>query len=229
MSKFIYISAETERQLKQIRRSVYLKMNGVTADRMKLDGLVYVKNYGVSLPELKQMTAKIPQDKALAEALWRDKVRETMLLATFVYPVEEFNENRAEEWVADVVTLELAENLSRNLLGKVSYVGSVAEAWVDSENYWICSVGFFSAAFAVERLTQEQKDALLLKVRQCIRVNEVPVCRAIALFLRKLGGQSQADAKVAMSFLADFAMSESRAERYVYEEVKTDLEYRFDI
>jgi 3-methyladenine DNA glycosylase AlkD len=229
MSKFIYISAETERQLKQIRRSIYLKMNGVTADRMTSDGVAYAKNYGVSLPELKQMAAKIPQDKALAEALWRNKVRETMLLATFIYPVEEFNENRAEEWVADVVTLELAENLSRNLLGKVSFVGSVAEAWVDSENYWICSVGFFSAAFAVERLTQEQKNALLMKVGQCIQVNEVPVCRAIALFLRKLGGQSQADAKEVMLFLADFAMSEARAGRYVYEEVKTDLEYRFDI
>ncbi len=229
MSKYIYISEETERQLKQIRRSIYLKMNGVTVDRMTSDGVIYAKNYGVSLPELKQLVGKMPQDKALAEALWRDKVRETMLLATFVYPVEEFDENRAEEWVADVMTLELAENLSRNLLGKLSYIGSMAEAWADSENYWICSVGFFSAAFAVERLTQEQKHALLLKVRQCVKFNEVPVCRAIALFLRKLGGQSQADAKVVMLFLADFAMSEARAERYVYEEVKTDLEYRFDI
>ncbi|MTK54438.1 DNA alkylation repair protein [Paludibacter sp.] len=229
MSKYIYISAETERQLKQIRRSVYLKMNGVTADRMKSDGVVYAKNYGVSLPELKQMAAKIPQDKTLAEALWRDKVRETMLLATFVYPVDEFEADIADEWVADVTTLELAENLSRNLLGKLSYIGSVAEAWVDSENYWICAVGFFSAAFAVERLTQEQKHALLLKVSQCAKFNEVPVCRAIALFLRKLGGQSQEDARAVMSFLTDFAMSETRAERYVYEEVKTDLEYRFDI
>lgn len=229
MSKYIYISAETERQLKQIRHSVYLKMNGVTADRMVSDGVVYAKNYGVSLPELKQMAGKMRQDKALAEALWGDKVRETMLLATFVYPVEEFDEDRAEEWVADVVTLELAENLSRNLLGKLSYIGSLVEAWADSENYWICAVGFFSAAFAVEQLTQEQKKALLLKVMRCVRVNEVPVCRAIALFLRKLGGQSKEDAKVVMLFLKDFAISEVRAERYVYEEVKTDLEYRFDI
>jgi len=229
MSKYIYISAETERQLKQIRRSIYLKMNGVTADRMVSDGVAYAKNYGVSLPELKQMAGKIPHDKGLAEALWRDKVRETMLLATFVYPVEEFDEDRAAAWVADVMTLELAENLSNNLLGKLSYIGSVAEAWVNSENYWVCAVGFFSAAFAVEQLTQEQKKALLLKVKQCIKVNEVPVCRSIALFLRKLGGQSQEDARTVMSFLMDFAMSETRAERYVYEEVKTDLEYRFDI
>jgi Predicted DNA alkylation repair enzyme len=229
MSEYIYISAETERQLKRIRRSIYLKMNGVTADRMVSDGVAYAKNYGVSLPELKQMAGKIPHDKALAEALWRDKVRETMLLATFVYPVEEFDEDRAAAWVTDVMTLELAENLSRNLLGKIPYVGSVVEGWANSGNYWICAVGFFSAAFAVERLTHEQKKALLFKVTHDIKVYEVPVCRAIALFLRKLGGQSQEDARAVMSFLTGFAMSEARAERYVYEEVKTDLEYRFDI
>ena len=152
-----------------------------------------------------------------------------MLLATFICPVEELDAVRVEEWVDNVVTLELAENLSRNLLCRLPYIGIKSMIWVQSENYWKCAIGFFCAAFGLNYLSQEQKYEILGLVKQNKHINEVPTFKGIALFLRKLGGQSKDAAMEVLSFVDCFAVSANKAERYIAEEVKTDLIYRFDI
>lgn len=49
---------ETSEQVKQIKRSFRLFMNGVTAASMRSKGLNYKINWGVQLPDLKRMAAQ---------------------------------------------------------------------------------------------------------------------------------------------------------------------------
>jgi 3-methyladenine DNA glycosylase AlkD len=228
-TQYMYLSAEVQQQLHSIKRKIYLKMNGVTAEQMEKIGVFYSKNYGVSLSEIKHLSEEYSKDGTLAQALWYEKIRETMLVATFLYPEADFDAVRAEEWVSDVSTLELAENLSRNLLCHLPFVGVKAVEWVRSDNYWKCAIGFFCAAFGWNNLSLDQKQGILLQVKQNRHINEVVVYRAMALFLRKQGSVNPEDAKTMLSFVDCFAASSNRAERYIYEEVQTDLKYRFDI
>ncbi len=227
--KYTYLPVDVQRQLQEIKRMIYLKMNGVTVEQMEKSGVCYAKNYGVSLPEIRQLSSKYTKNIALAKALWSEKIRETMLLATYLCPETDLDGDLAERWVADVDTLELAENISRNLLCRLSSVGIKSVEWTQSDSLWKCAVGFFCAAFGSDRFSQDQLQNMLSQVKQCQFINEVPVYRAIALFLRKLGGENVATAKDVLAFITPFETSSHRSERYIYEEVQTDLKYRFDL
>lgn len=227
--KYTYLSVDVQKQVQEIKQMIYLKMNGVTVEQMEKNGIRYAKNYGVSLPEIKQLSGRYTENMVLARALWGERIRETMLLATFLCPKTDFDENMAEQWIADINTLELAENISRNLLCRLSFVGSKSLEWIQSDNIWKCAVGFFCAAFGLNQFSQDQRQKVLLQVKPCEFINEVPVYLAIALFLRKLGGGDVKTAKNILEYVSSFETSINRAERYIYEEVQTDLKYRFDL
>ena len=228
MAPYIYLSLELQQRLRDIKKSIYLKMNGITAESMKIAGINYSKNFGVSLPELKQMAAGIQPDKSLAMALWNDKTRETMMLATYLCPVAAVDEKMAEDWVADVTTLELAESLSRNLLCHISFAREKAAQWIQSDNYWACAVGYFTAAFGIEWLSWAQKQLILESVKQQRHVAEVPVYRAIALFVRKYAS-NKTEAAALMQELSEFKNSTGMAKRIIYEELQTEAIYRFGL
>lgn len=227
--KYTYLPVDVQQQLQEIKRMIYLKMNGVTVEQMEKSGVCYAKNYGVSLPEIKQLSSRYAKNIALAKALWSEKIRETMLLATYLCPETDLDGDLVETWVADVDTLELTENISRNLLCRVSAIGIKSVEWAQSDNLWRCAVGYFCAAFGLDQFSQDQRRKLLSQVKQCKFINEVPVYRAIALFLRKLGGENVATAKDILEFVTSFEASSHRGEGYIYEEVQTDLKYRFDL
>jgi 3-methyladenine DNA glycosylase AlkD len=227
--KYTYLPVDVQQQLREIKRMIYLKMNGVTVEQMEKSGVHYGKNYGVSLPEIKQLSSRYSKNVTLARALWSEKIRETMLLATYLCPEADLDANLVEKWVEDVDTLELAENISRNLLCRLSFIGIKAEEWTQSDNSWKYAVGFFCAAFGLHQFSQDQKQKMLLRLKHCNFMNEVPVYRAVALFLRKFGGENAATAKDILAFVSPFEASPNRAEGYIYEEVQTDLKYRFDL
>ena len=67
---------ETSEQVKQIKRSFRLYMNGVTSTSMRQNGLDYKINWGVSQMDLRHMAEQYGKDKALAAALWQENIRE---------------------------------------------------------------------------------------------------------------------------------------------------------
>ena len=86
---------ETSEQVKQIKRSFRLFMNGVTAASMRSKGLNYKINWGVQLPDLKRMAAQYGHNAELASALWAESgVRECRLLATLIMPADKMSSCR---------------------------------------------------------------------------------------------------------------------------------------
>jgi 3-methyladenine DNA glycosylase AlkD len=225
--RFTYLTSDVVLQLQAIKKAIYLKMNGVTVESMERSGVCYHKSFGVSLPEIKQLAIKITPNHSLAQSLWHEKIRETMLIASFIQPLESFNEELAADWLADVNNAELAEQLSRNLFGRLPFAPDKVVEWGRSDDKWLCAVGFFTAAFCCDRLTPDDKTNLLKEVLKCTLLNEPPVYRAVALFLRKLGATGREEANAVLAAIKDYGTSTVRAKKYIFEEVNTDLNYRF--
>ena len=99
---------ETSEQVKQIKRSFRLFMNGVTAASMRQKGLEYKVNWGVSQPDLRRMAMQYDKDSALAQALWNEKgVRECRLLATLIMPSDKMSEDMALQWANGITSAEI--------------------------------------------------------------------------------------------------------------------------
>lgn len=108
-----------QNELKEIRTQLRLAMNGVISTSMREKGIVYKLNFGVPLPEIKQIATTHKPNSELAAALWKEDIREFKILASFLQPVDEFSSQEAKQWVKEIPYLEIAEQCSHNLFYKL--------------------------------------------------------------------------------------------------------------
>lgn len=112
-------------QLREIRTQLRMAMNGVTSASMREKGIVYKLNFGVPLPEIKQIAATHNPSSELAAALWKEDIREFKILASLLQPAGDFLFGQAKQWVKEIPYLEIAEQCSRNLFCKLPYVDNL--------------------------------------------------------------------------------------------------------
>ena len=112
---------KTHETIRQIKASFRGRMNGIASKSMSEKGLSYKINWGIPLPELKQMAGKIEYYYDLVIELWKENIRECKILATLISASNPLPEEVAEIWIEDVDNQELAEMLAFNTLHLQSY------------------------------------------------------------------------------------------------------------
>lgn len=92
--------------------------NGIVADTLRSAGMnCYNVIFGLNVPQLAHIAGTLEPDKALASRLWADKgVRESRLLAAYLFPHEEISRTEAEGLIQEVQTQEEADMLVFRLL-----------------------------------------------------------------------------------------------------------------
>ena len=100
---------QLHQRLKDIKTQLRLSMNGAVSQSMREKGLVYKLNFGVELPRIKGIAAGYEKDHSLAQALWKEDIRECKILAGLLQPVESFLPEIADIWVEDIRNIEIAE------------------------------------------------------------------------------------------------------------------------
>ncbi|MDO5522524.1 MAG: DNA alkylation repair protein [Bacteroidia bacterium] len=130
--------------LQQIRTDLRRSMDGMASKSMREKGLSYKLNFGVDIPRLRQLSKKYRPDARLAELLWLQETRELKILATLLYPADEFDEEKAEKWVREIPTHEIREQACMNLFQKLSFADNLVQNWSGSADeetrtsgYWL--------------------------------------------------------------------------------------------
>ncbi len=121
-------------KIRAIKQQFRLSMNGVVSQNMREHGMNYKVNFGLTLPLLKRIAEETGRNAELAQALWEETtVRESMMIAPLLYPIEELSADRADEWVADLPNTEVADMCSKYLFCKAEFALQRAAAWSQSE------------------------------------------------------------------------------------------------
>ena len=81
---------EIKEYIRKIKTELRLSMNGVASAYMRENGLTYKLNFGVEIPRLKALSETLPHNHELAQALWKENIRECKLLAAMLQPVDSF-------------------------------------------------------------------------------------------------------------------------------------------
>lgn len=116
----------TEEQLKDIKRSFRLIMDGAVAQSMREKGVNYHLNWGANILFLKEKADEIGQNYDLAIALWKEDIRECKILATMVMPPKKMLPEVLDLWVEQIPSIEIAEQLALNLVPKLPFAASKA-------------------------------------------------------------------------------------------------------
>ena len=126
------------RKQKKILARVRCLMNGETSQMLSESGFKYKKIYGVSLVHLRKLATEFEPDNKLAERLWYQGFRETMILATMLADRELLTEKQINEWAGEITNIELAEQMAFNLLGKRGNIKPVVDRWLSHSEIYVC-------------------------------------------------------------------------------------------
>jgi hypothetical protein len=153
---FILDNEEVEQQFQQILKVIKLRKNGEVSDAMKLRGIVYKLNWGVSILDLREIAKNYEPDHLLALKLWNKQWRETMILATLLDDVKELTEEQMDFWAKSFETSEIAEQASTNLWVKSKFAFVKALEWCRGKKHLVR----FSGVHLMGRLAITDKQAI---------------------------------------------------------------------
>ncbi|ADV45086.1 DNA alkylation repair protein [Bacteroides helcogenes] len=137
---------QLHQQLKEIKTQLRLSMNGAVSQSMREKGLVYKLNFGVELPRIKGIAAGYEKSHALAQALWKEDIRECKILAGLIQPVDRFLPEIADIWVENISNIEIAELTSMNLFQYLPYAPAKSFHWIADEREYLQVCGFLTIA-----------------------------------------------------------------------------------
>lgn len=214
--------------IKDIKGQFRLFMNGVASQSMREKGLGYKLNFGIELPRLKEIAARYEKNHELAQALWKENIRECKILAGMLQPVESFYPEIADIWVEDMRFPEIAELTCMNLFQHLPYASAKAFEWMADDREYFLLCGFMLAARLLMNgyLLNECAEAEFID--QAVATLQSDAClpqKAAATALRKFAAQSRENAKKLNRLLAPLAQSDKPRVAAWVAEIKLEAEY----
>ena len=131
-----------QEQVKEIKQSFRLMMDGAVAHSMRDKGLNYHLNWGATLPRLREKADEIGKSYDLAIALWKENVRECKILATMIMPADEMLPEVVDIWMEQIPSQEMAEQVAFNLWQYLPFAPEKAFQWIASEKEYDQLCGF---------------------------------------------------------------------------------------
>lgn len=195
-----------EEEIRQIKKQLRMAMNGVVASSMRQKGVDYHVNFGLTAPLIKRIADMHAKRRDLAEHLWNESVRESKILATMLYPEDEFSETVARRWFDVLEQPEIADQLCYNLAGKQAYATTLALRYTDAPTSIQRYAGFQLLTRALLNktdLTPEQREQLTNDVLTLFLSDEALYIKAAALNGLKRAMRQHPDAARQITDIAD--------------------------
>lgn len=219
--------SDLKEQLQNVKTQLRLAMNGVVSQSMREKGLHYKLNFGVELPRIKVIAALYNKDHQLAQALWKEDIRECKILAGMLQPLDSFCPEIADIWVESIVNIEIAEMTTMNLFQHLPYAPAKALQWIASEQEYVQVCGYLTIArLLMQRGDMEERAAseLLDQAISAILSDVYSVRNAAVNALRRFMEHSQDNAFYACRLVEKYADSENEKEQVLYNIVKEEVE-----
>lgn len=154
--EYLIDNKEVEKKFKSIIRAIPSMQNGKTAESMEKRGLVYEKNFGCSIVDLKMFASTIEKNHLLALKLWNKKWRETKILATLLDEPNKVSEEQMDFWLKTSENIELVEQAVFNLFCDTPFAFVKALEWCRGKKLLVKQAGLFMMG----RLATVSKNAI---------------------------------------------------------------------
>lgn len=197
--------------IKEIKAQFRLYMNGAVSKSMREKGLGYKLNFGIEYPRLKEIASGYEKNHDLAQALWKEDIRECKILAGLLQPVDTMFLEIAEIWIDGMTYPELADYTVMNLFQHLPYASEIVFRWMadDRERYLQCGFLLIARLFMKDlRLNERGEQEFLDQAFVSLEDNRYPVVRkAAATALKKFGSQSPAARRAVLKQLTPLLKS----------------------
>lgn len=115
--------------MKDIKHLFFTYRNGAVADTLRRYGLPHKVIFGLEIPRIAEIARTFSPSLDLAERLWADSdVRESRLLATYLFPLDEVTPTLALRLAGEVRSQEEADMLAFRILKRIPHPEQILQS-----------------------------------------------------------------------------------------------------
>lgn len=201
--KFFVFNEELDGQLKRAQSRIRQLKSGEISEQLIEKGLDYKKNFGVSLVHLRNLSKEFQPSNELANRLWHLGYRETCILATMLALPNEIKDEMLDEWAKEINNIEIAEQISFNLLGKRIKSDNLLKKWLSHTQTYSKYAALMSIGWQFRFL--EVKNSLLIRsnIATIKTLSSNPTLNRAATHCLKMAGRFDPELKSEITDLAN--------------------------
>jgi len=215
--------------IQDIRKQCRLAMNGVASASMREKGITYKINFGLVIQQIKSLAERYERSSDLAEALWKENTRELKILATLLYPINEFTPETANRWTNEIPNQEIREQVCLNLFQELPFAKEVASEWSNSSDENIRITGYWLLARLI--LAKKLTELLLVDrypfVWDDIVSDNIFLRNAAMLVLKHIGRQSKEVADSILDKIIVYKNNNNLIKQEAYNSLAFEFEFFF--
>jgi 3-methyladenine DNA glycosylase AlkD len=223
--KYFLQNAELENTISQIKKKIRLSMNGVVSDKMKKSGIVYKQNFGVDIPRLKEIALVFEKNSDLAQRLWALEIRETMILATLLQPLDNFTTEMADEWLKTINQNEMVEQCCMNLFSKLPEAVDLCLNWSQSERLWSRITAFTLGARIWNQFNGENRETIIKEAISQSDTEEFHQYKSVALILSRIARQNKEVADDIVTKISYMEKTGKMSHKFIFNEVMEEISF----
>jgi 3-methyladenine DNA glycosylase AlkD len=201
------------------------------ADPSRTEGMAKVgiavdRAIGVPIPQLRRIAKAHRGDHALALALWGTGIHEARILASMVDDPWLVTRTQMEDWVRDVDSWDLGDQLCNNLFRVARSADAAARAWSGRRPPYVRRAAF--ALVAAQSVHDHERpdpyfSAWLPRIRRAATDERTVVMKAVNWSLRQIGKRNPALHAAALEEATGLLSLDSKSARWIARDALREL------
>jgi 3-methyladenine DNA glycosylase AlkD len=182
---------------------------------------------GVSIPELRKMAKIIGKDHELAGELWKTGIADAKILAAMIDDPEMLDEKQMEEWVKDIDSWDVGDQVCMNLFEKSPLAWKKVDDWSMRDEEFVKRTAFGLLACLAWH-DKKAVDDMFLKLFQVFARGAVDqrnsVKKAVSWALRNIGKRNLKLNKAAIDEANRIRLLNLKSARWIAADTIRELE-----
>jgi len=189
-------------------------------------GIVIEKRLGVSVPEMRRLAKELGKNHKLALSLWKTGIPEAKIIAAMIDEPEKVTENQMEDWVKDVNSWDVCDQVCMNLFEKTPLAWKKIRDWSKREEEFVKRTAY-SLIACLAWHDKEADDMKFIKLLPVIEFGATDernfVKKAVNWALRNIGKRNRKLNKAAINAARKIGRINSKAARWVASDAIREL------
>lgn len=200
--------------------------NPKAVEGMERFGINPKNTLGVSIPHIRKIAKDVGRNHELARELWASGIHEARILAGRVDDPEQVTEHQMEEWVKDLDSWDVCDNVCGSLFDKTPLAYRKAVQWSRRKEEFVKRAGFVLMAYLAVH-DKKAEDKMFAEFLPIIRSEFADdrnfVKKAVNWALRQIGKRNLNLNKMAVQTARQIQKMDSRAARWIASDALGEL------
>jgi 3-methyladenine DNA glycosylase AlkD len=209
-----------------VLKSLKAKAKPDQLDGMARYGMTKEKRLGVAVPDMRRIAKEIGKDHRLALQLWQTGIPEAMMVASMVDTPPEVTAQQMEEWVRDLNSWDVCDQVCMNLFDKTHLAWNKVLEWAGRDEEFVRRAAFALIACLAwhdKRAPDEEFTKLLPAIKNGATDERNFVKKAVNWALRSIGKRNATLNAAALQVAREIQALDSRSARWIASDAIREL------